>query len=283
MIVFFIFLISSAPDMLLVVLASQSAHAPPTTAHRVDAISIRRRQQLVVMAAASEAVGWQGALSLLDEACMAASQEEASMQKKRWPHPRLFDEAILACARAEPSRWLEALDVLEKMRSYQLMPRSYAFGSAIAACAKAGQWRQSLKLLDQMKKVGQTPTNYHFNAALSATHVAGEWEASMQLLTRMRDRGLAPDVSSYGFTVGAHRRASETSKGKTAGLGTKAAALVDVVVADGLDPSERLLADALFTCAADGSHAEAQRLWQRLEAAEQPLDVVSLGSTLGCP
>ena len=202
----------------------------------------------LVMAASSE-VQWEEALTRLDDIC------EVATSAKRWPHPRHFDEAIMACSRAEPSRWSEALDVLVKMREHGLMPRAYAFGGVISACARAGQWQQTLEVLDQMKKVGEAPQRFHFNAALSAMRVAGEWKSALSLLTRMRDRGVPPDLSSYGLAVGALRKG---------GRGATAAELVDRAVSEGLEPTERLMAEAIGACAVDGSHRQAESMWEQL-------------------
>ena len=205
------------------------------------------------LTAAARAGDWREALHRLDGLCAAAEASE------RWPHPRCFDDAVLACSRAQPSRWEEALNVLQRMRTFRLEPGLYAYNNALWACARANEWREAMKLLGQMKRSPHPPDVVSFTAVLSAARAGGEWQLALNLLTQMKDRGLTPNAMAYGMAIGACRRG---------GRGTEAAKLVRQMQAEGIDPPELTLCEALTACAREGAHGDAANLWAALEEME---------------
>jgi len=86
---------------------------------------------------------------------------------------------------------------------------------------------------------------------------AGRWEATLNLLQRMRDRGEVPDEVSYGLALAACRRSRR---------GSRAAAMVNSMVRDSVDPSQLHLTEALLACASARAHGEANKLWEMLQS-----------------
>ena len=202
---------------------------------------------------------WEVALSLL-AVLVAAS----GARGKSWPHPRSFDDAIIACSRAQPqARWSEALEVLSQMSATGLAPRSYAFNGCIAACARAGQSGRCMALLQRMKAAGVPPDLVTFNSVLmglakeatAGARVSG-WETACQLLTQMDDRGVEPDALSYGLAIQACRRALPAAQPGRAGK------LLEAMQGRGIAPTEETLVMILTACASAGGHeALADRVW----------------------
>lgn len=243
-----------------------SPSSPPASTDGVGDADITEMRKKLSDAARSG--DWEKALSLLDALCAAAEANGFA-----WPHPRSFDDAIIACSRAEPTaRWSEAQAVLGMMSARGLQPRSYAFNGCIVACARAGQSGEALKLLNQMKASGVAPDLVSFNSALlglqrekSTTARMTGWQTALQLLTQMRDRDITPDGVSYGNAICACRRAWPLAQA------SQAVKLVEEMKGKGLEPAEATLIEALSACADAGSHeVEAARLWQSLQSLGVP-------------
>lgn len=231
----------------------------PATASAAT-VPVRRDDRLrTALTAAAEVGDATTARSVLDDIIAFNAADN------RWPNPRCFDDAIIACSRASPPQWESALEVLQQMTAVGLEPRSYAFNGAITACARAGEPRRAVTLINQMAAMGVAPDLVSFNAALSGTRITGDATLAMQLLTRMRDRGLAPNGASYYCAVSACRRASQAGQALT---------LVDAAAADGLAHDEALLTEALAACGRDknGREGDAKRLWGMLSEVREGHD-----------
>lgn len=226
---------------------------PPPSLSDVDVDALRSK-----LAADAKVGDYESAIAILER--LTAAEKD----KGRFPHPRLFDDTILACSRAEPPRWAEALETLKAMSACALAPGLYAFNNAIVACGKAGESGQASKLISQMKAAGVAPSVVSFNALLmglsrdSKRARTGAWQTALQVLTQMRDRGLEPDLVSYGNAVLTCRRAVPPQ-------GAQAVALIDDAISRGFESSESLLCEALNACAAQGDQeAAAKRMWDRV-------------------
>ena len=93
-----------------------------------------------------------------------------------------------------PSRWEEALDLLERMASEGVPPNVPAYSAAISACDKAPvpQARAALGLLERMQRDGLRGDVILYSAVMSACGKAGLWEAAEQALTLSRHLTLPP-------------------------------------------------------------------------------------------
>ena len=239
---------------LIVVGALRRLGSPQACAQAQAPIS-KQNGAAQALSAAAKTGEYSTALTLLEELCSAAKEEN------RWPHPRCFDDAIVACARGAPPQWQQALEVLARMRSFGLEPRAHAFNAAISACSRAGEWEQSMTLLDQMKAVGVAPSVISYNAALDGARVAGQPALALQLLQSMRDRGLAPDAISYACAISACQR-----------RGSDAVSLVDSAVAENITLSEPSLASVLVAVSSrekgkghrEHAATDADRVWSLL-------------------
>ena len=63
---------------------------------------------------------------------------------------------------------IKALNLLKQMLQEGILPDTYSYSAAIAACASAGRWEEALNLIQRMENGGQRtkPNNVAYTSAI---------------------------------------------------------------------------------------------------------------------
>ena len=196
-----------------------------------------------------------GAALASDDATWRQAVADLERDDERRPSPSEFDEAILACSRAQPPAWEAALEVFQKRSAAGLAPRSNTFAHTMWACARAGEADRVMKLLSQMKATGVRPDTHAFHAALHAARVSKQWRLAKRLLQQMGDRDVERGARAYGAAIAACRRGGAPA--------SEAVQLLDEASAADVRLSQETLVEVLCACAATrgGGTEHGERVW----------------------
>ena len=153
-----------------------------------------------------------------------------------WPRPDVVSYSAVISACEKSGLWVEAWDLLWRMRAKHVQPNAISFsavisafekggqgqlalhvlrmmqacserpnvisyGAAISACEKAASWTQAQALLDEMVVVRLEPNLVCFNAMLSSLMEAGKAVMATRLLNSMRENSSQPDIISYSIAI----------------------------------------------------------------------------------
>lgn len=139
----------------------------------------------------------------------------------RHPHEALalFDEikepdtisygaALFACERE--GLWMQAVDLLDRMRSKGPEPDIIAYQTTISACKRAGEWQKAIEIMDGMHI---EPDVHIVNAVIAACARRGLYIKAKELLRDMRARGHPePNVVTYNTVISACARARRSAE-----------------------------------------------------------------------
>lgn len=113
-----------------------------------------------------------------------------------------YGAALFACERE--GLWMQAVDLLDRMRSNGPEPDIIAYQTAISACKRAGEWQKALEIMNGMHI---EPDVHIVNAVIAACARRGLHIKAKELLNDMRARGHPkPNVVTYNTVIAACAR-----------------------------------------------------------------------------
>jgi pentatricopeptide repeat domain-containing protein 1 len=128
------------------------------------------------------------------------------------PNSVVYSSAISACARSEPPKPQQALQLLEEAVEEKRLEMSVVgFNAAISACAQAIDWESAIHLLARMEGATDKndtsflvpePDSVTYGTVLAACERGEQWSLVLKYARAMRDRGL--ELDGIAFTSCLH-------------------------------------------------------------------------------
>jgi len=137
-------------------------------------------------------------MRLLEQAGMSGEWEMAlfivgSMERRHHNITRHhFRKTISAFKNAHPPQVQKAMELLDKMPEYGLIPSIETYNSILDVCRKAGSWRQALKIFDKMKRAGIQPNTHSYIIISKAAALSQDTPA--EIYTAFQCAGIPADV-----------------------------------------------------------------------------------------
>ena len=91
----------------------------------------------------------------------------------------------------------KAIGVLDKMRSFKIIPTSAHYEEVLLACEKSDQFDQAANVYNMMSQDGVEKTVRCYVAMTSVAEKNGKWEESIDYLNSMKKQGLQPSTEIY--------------------------------------------------------------------------------------
>eukprot|EP00980_Cylindrotheca_fusiformis_P000079 scaffold19_cov114-Cylindrotheca_fusiformis.AAC.26 len=119
------------------------------------------------------------------------------------PNAVVYSTAISACARSQPPKPKQALQLLQEAVEEKGLEMSVVgFNAAIFACAQAADWEGAIHLMERMEGASNNssssfripaPDLVTYGTVLAACERGEQWSLVLKYATAMRDRGLEMD------------------------------------------------------------------------------------------
>lgn len=171
------------------------------------------------------------------------------------PDIQTFNTVMSACGRA--GEWQLALDVMQAIREWGLLPNRVTYNTAISACGKGGQPDAALGLLEDMRQTESGPDAFSYNSAISACASTGRWENALTLLGEMKSAHcVTPDKFSFSSAIAA------CGKG---GQWKLALGVLEAMKRAGIRPGRVAFNAAIEACAGSGQWKKAIYLLREME------------------
>lgn len=124
---------------------------------------------------------------------LLVDMDEGSPDETSLVSSESITSAMAACAKC--TFWVQALQLLLKLKERQLRPSAKTYSAAVASCALGGaEWEKAIYLLEESLQQNQTNGDV-FAAAVIACQ--SRWELVLSVLVSMRTARIAPVSRTY--------------------------------------------------------------------------------------
>lgn len=90
--------------------------------------------------------------------------------------------------------WQKALDMMDEMLTYELLPNEEMFQTVIVLTGEAKKWEAALATLDAMWRLSVPPNQMTYSVMVDICRKSGEPAAATDVMLQMRRRGMLPDA-----------------------------------------------------------------------------------------